>query len=317
MNPRQIFLKNFPATAISVRRLRSIAFHLRISANILSSSVEELIVEIGNSLIKQYTFEAGGEEGISSPVVRLPDKLNEQLQKIATQHHVSSNDFLFLKSYSRKSITFKLRKTGIASDLDATKAFGNAQDIEVILGYLCDISRMTADEIAESLMELEKQLQVMRITWSKHIAWFSKEKDKDMERLRAAAFYSGKQFYGMAENKIAMMLHRTPKIILMPVVESYDDIEIYFHSLDVPSPIKVLVFEKIRDLYNTRSSRAENKKKNKKKSCSFILTAEAEYFIKKLAEERQMKGSALLNNIFQDINKQGLLELLRKFPNSL
>lgn len=314
MNPRNIFNKKFPESAISLRRLRSIAFHLRISVNIFSSSVEELVLEIGNCLIRQYTFEAGGEEGISSPVVRLPNNLYDELQKLATRHYVSSDNFLFLKNYSRKSIIFKLRKTGIASDLEVTKAFGSAQDVEIILGYLCDISKMTADEIVESLMELENQLQVMRITWSKHIAWFSKEKDKDMERLRAAAFYSGKQFHGIAENKIASILNKSPKIILMPVVEGYDDIEIYFHRLDVPSPVKVLIFEKIRDLYNTRSSRAENKK-NKKKDCSFILTAEAEHFIKKLAKERQMKGSALLNNIFQEINKQGLLDLLKKSPN--
>lgn len=315
MNPKKVFEANVSVATLSLRRLQSIAFHLRVSANISSMPDEKLIIEIGNELIRNYSYPIGYFGPNSPAVVRLPDKLVGEIAKIKTQHYVSENYFAFLKDFSRNSIIFKLRKTGVGSDLMVRQVFQNAQDIGVILGYLCDISKMTADEIAESLMELEKQLQVMRITWSKHIAWFSKEKDKNMEKLRAAAFYSGKQFHGVVENQIALILNKSPKIILMPIVENYDDIEIFFHSLDVSSAIKVLVFEKIRDLYNTRSSRAQNRK-NKKKSCSFILTGEAESLIKKLAKERQMKGSALLNTIFQEINKDGLMYLLRNSPST-
>ena len=315
MNPTDVFKTNISVAVLSSRRLQSIAFHLGVSANISSTPDEKLIIEIGNKLISQYTYPEEHLGPNSTAVVRLPDKLIDEIAKIKTQHHVSKDYFSFLKYFSRKSIIFKLRKTGIGNDLIVRQAFENAQDIDVILGYLCDISKKTANEIAESLMKLDQQLQVMRITWYKYIAWFAKEKDKNMEKLRAAAFYSGKQLHDTAENQVAIIVQRTPRIIIMPTIESYDDIEIFFHNLDYPSSTKVLVFEKIRDLYNTRSSRAENKK-NKKKSCSFILTGEAESFIKKLAKERQMKGSALLNTIFQEANKNGLIDLLRNSPNT-
>lgn len=307
---KKAFAAALPVGADTQRRLRSIAFHLEIAIDIANARNDELMVAIGNEFIKRHGPPPAYGWGTVGLPVYLSPELNDALVKIATQHHVPVSEFDFLLSFSRKYIKNSLYKTEIVSDRMVENSFRNTQAAEVVLGYLCDISKDSADQITRDLMNLKNRTQVMVLTWAKHLSWFSN--DRNREKLRAASFYSGKQIPDATEELVAMISQRMPKIVLMPTIQDYDDIEIFFHRVDFPSPFKVFVYEKIRDLYNTRSSRAENKKK--RKNCSFVLSPEAKLLIDTLAKENNVKGkgSALLELIFQNHNKEDLQRLLNK-----
>lgn len=309
-NARRAFAVGLPIGTRTQRTLRSLAFHLKIAIDIGRANNDELIVEIGKEFINKHGLPPDASSSTDIlPFYLYPDLFND-LIKIATRQIVPESEFAFLLKFPKKSIKNKLFKTRIVPDQFVENSFRNAQSAEVVVGYLCDVSQESADHIANILMKLKYSIQVMEQTWIKQISWFADDENK--EKLRAAFFYSNKVIPDQAMNQIGMIPYRVPSTVLMPVVEDFDDVEIFFHRVDLSSPMKVFVYEKIRGLYNTRSSRAENKKK--RKNCSFILSPEAKSLIKILAEENRMKGkeSALLELIFQDKNKEDLQRILTK-----
>lgn len=297
----------FPRFIHEKRRLASIAFHLAIEVDIASLSEDQLLIEIGNAFVRKYgKLLPDGNKGF--PIsYDFSGEDHPLLEKMAVSLYVPESEFRFLLEYDPKSIRSKLSGHGIISDLSARNAFLRGQKKDVALAYLFDTSDFDVPMVVRKLSKIRAALQVMTLTWAKKLAWFD-----NAEKLDAAHFYSGKIIKDIPADQIAMITQENSTTPLMPTVESMVDLEIFFHDQRCPSRFKEFVFNRISGLYNNRASRKENKKINKKKSCSFILTEEAEYLIKEIAKEHKVRGSAFLNTIFQNKNKESLKHLIRR-----
>ena len=304
-NAKTVFSKYFPGAANTQRKLRSIAFHLEISIDIANSKNDELVIAIGDFLIRKFNISVHQSWG--APASEVPPKIDPDniLDKIVNRHHVPEANFEFLKRFSIKSIEAKLKRTEVSFRLLPNLQFKNSQDVEVVLGYLCDVSSAKTTKIISELNNLERAIQAMQHSWHRFIAWFDNE-----EKIRAANFYSGKRVVDEKEAKANPLARKDAKFYLMPIVMGKDDIEIFFHDPYCPDQHKEFVYTKIRNLYNTRSSRKNSRQKN----CSFVLDSEAKSLIEAIAKEQKIKGSDLLNFIFQKSNKPELNRLLEKMP---
>lgn len=306
---RAAFAYIFPQFIKDRRRLSSIAFHLAIEIDISNSTEDQLLIGIGSDFVRRYgVFLPESYKGM--PIKYDFDSEDYVLfHKMASSPYLPENEFDFLMEFDPKSIRFKLNGQGIFSDLIARNAFMRGGKKEVVLGYLFDISDLPVSQITRKLSKLRDTLHLMKFAWEKNLSWFD-----NSEKIKAAIFYSGKIIKDTPANQISMITQENLRTPLMPAVDSVVDLEIFFHDHRCPSIFKKFVFDKISGLYNTRTSRKENKEKNKKKSCSFILTKEAESLIKEIAKENKVKGSALLNAVFQKHNKAGLQSLFKNFP---
>lgn len=297
---------------ITKRKLQSIAFHLGIEVDIGDATEDSLSVVIWDDLVRRGIHP---DHGYGLAGVRNSFGINEQLHldvlRLATTFNVQEEAFEFLLSFSKKSIRFKLKQAGLFGEVTMGKVFESAQSKKVIIGYLCDISEHSADDIVSVLMKLEKATQELLSNWNAQIRWFKNDKNK--EKLRAASYFAEKQI-PLDEGKLVVRsFEKTNKIFLMPALYDIDDIEIFFHRQDVSPVLKIFIYEKIRGLYNKRSSRAEKAKTEK--NCNFVLTPEAKKMIEQVAKDCGIKGrgSALLNVLFQAHNKQMLQNIAKGY----
>lgn len=304
---RAAYSMYFPMESISQRRLRSIAFHLEIPIEIVRASNDDLMIAIGRFLIKK-TEVIYGSFNLYVRVPLFPHiDPNNLLETITTRQSVPENSFEFLRSFSIKSIDSKLNRTKISFRHLPNLQFHRSQDAQVVIGYLCDISASPTAQIINELNNLESAIQVMDHAWHRRIAWFN---DDSNEKIKAANYYAGKKIPGVKEIERNPLLRNDSKIYSIPIINQKDDVEIFFYNPYIPNEHKDVVYAKIRDLYNTRKSRIKSKQKN----CSFILDSEAKSLIEEMAKEHKIKGSNLLNFIFQKSNRADLKRLLEKMP---
>lgn len=297
---------------IAKRKLQSIAFHLGIDVDIGDADEDFLIVVIWDELVRRGIHP---DQGYGITGVRNSFGVNEQLHldvlRLATTFNVQEEAFEFLLGFSKKFVRFKLKQAGLFGEVTIGKVFDSAQSKKVIIGYLCDISEHSVDYIVSVLLKLEKTTQELLSKWSVQIRWFKNDKNK--EKLRAASHYAGMQI-PLDEGKLVVRsFEKITKVPLMPALYDIDDIEIFFHRQDLSPVFKIFIYEKIRGLYNKRSSRAEKAKTEK--NCNFVLTPEAKKMIEQVAKDCGIKGrgSALLNVLFQSHNKQLLQNIAKGY----
>lgn len=306
------FADAFGLDVCTRRNLESIAFHLRVDVDIGDVTQDCLIVEIWDQLIKKGYIPAHGY-GLAGELNSFTAKneLSLEIWKLATTFNVQEEAFEFLLSFSKKTIQYKLGQTGIFRPVTIAKIFESSQSKRVLIGYLFDISEHSVDHIVGFLLALRASTQKFLLEWHSQFVWFKNDKNK--EKLRAASFYSGKQISVDEGQLTVKSFGKNPKIFLMPPIHHIDDIELFFHRQDMSSVLKLFVYEKIRGLYNKRSSREENKKTQK--NCNFLLTPEAKKMIEQIARECGVKGrgSALLNILFQAHNNQVLKNIVKGY----
>lgn len=306
---RKAFNYVFPNFNNDRRRLSSIAFYLNVEKSIADLSDHQLIIEIGSFFVRQYGYL--GSDGIKTMPISYDINAIEysMMEKMASFAYVSASELKFLLEYDPKSIRSKLYGCGIFDDIGARNSFSKGQAKEVVLSYLFDKSNMDTYTIEKELARIRDALQVLKPFWKKRLEWFDNE-----EKLNAAIFYSNKAITDVPALEIAMITQTNSRIPLMPAIQSRIDLEIFFHDQKISNLFKEFVFNKITGLYNNRVSRREKKIKEKKKSCSFILTKEAEELIKEISKENMMKGSSFLNVLFQKKNKEFLKNILQNHP---
>lgn len=297
---------------IAKRKLQSIAFHLRIDVDIGNATEDFLIVVISDELFRRGFVLANGYDLTGEwTSFEANEQLRREVVRLATIFNVHEEAFEFLLGFSNKSIRYKLKQAGIFGEVTLGKIFESAQSKKVIIGYLCDISENSADHIFNLLLKLKESMQELLSNWNAQIRWF--ENDRNKEKLRAASHFAAKQI-PLDEGKLVVRSsEKINKVFLMPALYDIDDIEIFFHRQDLSPVLKIFIYEKIRGLYNKRSSRAEKAKTEK--NCNFVLTPEAKKMIEQIAKDCGIKGrgSALLNMLFQAHNKQVLQNIAKGY----
>ncbi|TDS70528.1 hypothetical protein [Comamonas sp. JUb58] len=306
------FSNAFALDVFTKRTLQSIAFHLRVNIDIGDASAGILIVEIWDQLIRKGFTPAHGY-GLLGELNsgNAKSELAMEIWGLATTFNVQEESYEFLLGFSKKIIQYKLSQIRIFHPMTMAKIFESFQSPSVLIGYLCDVSGHSVDYIAGFLFAMKVSTQKFKLEWHAQLVWFKNDKNK--EKLRAASYFSGKQISVGEGDLAAKPFEKTPQVFLMPPIHDIDDIELFFHRQDMSSVLKLFIFEKIRGLYNKRSSREENKRTQK--NCNFTLTPEAKKMIEQIARECGVKGrgSELLNVLFQAHNKQVLQNIVKGY----
>ncbi len=295
-----------PQNISSKRLLQSIAFHLNLEVDLSKLSFIELKSKIGIEIHKKYSFVAGMGRGYT---YTLSSDQREVISKICSRDCVDEDHFDFLNKYPSKSIVHKIDGLGIAGPLAIRQAFDRNQSSSVTLGYLFDTSNLNAIKIVNHLKRLQSNLNVMEHQWIHRINWFN----DDREKIRAAHHYSGQQVLAKAVRSNTATPGYQSIVIPMPPIADIEDIEIFFHSQKYTVAHKELAFKKIRDLYNTRTSRA----RSKKHQSNFSLSTEAKSLIEQMARANGITKPAVLEAIFKKENNETLQSLINRNAQNL
>ena len=295
------FDKYIPQHANSKRALQSIAFYLGLEINLSNLNYEELKKEIGIFIFNNHSLPTG--DGAQRTYTLNPN-IREIIDLISLRDHVEESCFDFLYKYSKKSVVHKIENMGIAKDKDIHLAFVQNQSIGITLGYLCDVSELPSIKIAIFFEKLKIKINEMELQWEKGIEWFH----NDLEKIRAAHYYSGQPIFKGSKNPAINTPAQQSKFEFMPLIADIYDIEIFFNDHTYPAYHKRAVFKKIRDLYNTRTSRANSKKRQS----NFALSPETKLLIEQLAKTNGITKPNVLEAIFKKENKEDLQHLINR-----